>query len=301
MKLSGRRESSNVDDRRGSSKGKAAGGIGIVGVIVAMLVVYLQGGNPLSVLSDVGLGTSVSTSVAADGVSSDYQPTAEEERMATICRQILASTEDVWTVKFREAGLSYQPPTLVLFSESVQSSCGGATSAVGPFYCSADQRLYIDLSFLLSMKQSLGVRPSHGKDLFELAYAYVVAHEVGHHVQNLLGTLPKVHERMSSLPQAQANQLSVRLELQADYLAGVWAAGENELFHSLEDGDVEDAISTALVIGDDYLQKKAQGHAVPESFTHGTAQQRARYLRAGMNGGSIKGADALFQGRYEDL
>ncbi len=300
MKLSGRRESSNVDDRRGSSKGKAVGGVGIVGVIIAMLVVYLQGGDPLSVLSDTGVGNVVS-SVSPGGAESDYQPTEEEERMATICRQILASTEDVWTAKFREAGLTYQPPTLVLFTESVRSACGGATSAVGPFYCSADKCLYIDLSFLLSMKQSLGVRPSRGKNLCELAYAYVVAHEVAHHVQNLLGTLPKVHEKMSSMPQAQANQLSVRLELQADYLAGVWAAGENNMYHSLEDGDIEDAISTALVIGDDYLQKKAQGRAVPESFTHGTAQQRARYLRAGMDGGSIKGSESLFKGRYQEL
>lgn len=297
MKLTGRRESSNVDDRRGS-KGKAAGGIGIVGVIIAMLVVYLQGGNPLSVLSDSSVTGSVT---AAPSSSDDYQPTAEEEQMATLCRQILASTEDVWSKKFAEVGLDYEPPTLVLFTGSVQSACGGATSAVGPFYCSGDKKLYIDLSFLVSMKQSLGVKASRGSDLLELAYAYVVAHEVGHHVQNLLGTLPKVHQQMAQLTDAQANQLSVRLELQADYLAGVWAAGENSMYHSLEDGDIDDAISTALVIGDDYLQKKAQGHAVPESFTHGTARQRARYLRAGIEGGSIKGADILFQKSYSDL
>lgn len=297
MKLSGRRESSNVDDRRGS-KTKKAGGVGIVGVIIAMLVVYLQGGNPLSVLSDSSVMSSVTTSASS---SEDYQPTAEEEQMATLCRQILASTEDVWSKKFAEAGLDYEPPTLVLFTGSVQSACGGATSAVGPFYCSGDKKLYIDLSFLVSMKQSLGVKASQGKNLQELAYAYVVAHEVAHHVQNLLGTLPKVHQQMAQLSQAQANQLSVRLELQADYLAGVWAAGENNLYHSLEVGDIEDAISTALVIGDDYLQKKAQGRAVPESFTHGTAQQRARYLRAGIDGGSIKGANILFQKSYSDL
>ncbi|MGN0029512.1 MAG: neutral zinc metallopeptidase [Marinilabiliaceae bacterium] len=297
MKLTGRRESSNVDDRRGS-KGKAAGGIGIVGVIIAMLVVYLQGGNPLRVLSDSSVVSSVSASSSS---SEDYQPTAEEEQMATLCRQILASTEDVWAKKFAEVGLDYEPPTLVLFTGSVQSACGGATSAVGPFYCSGDKKLYIDLSFLLSMKQSLGVKASHGSDLFELAYAYVVAHEVGHHVQNLLGTLPKVHQKMAQLSDAKANQLSVRLELQADYLAGVWAAGENSMYHSFEEGDIDDAISTALVIGDDYLQKKAQGHAVPESFTHGTAKQRARYLRAGIEGGSIKGAEVLFQKSYADL
>ena len=301
MKLTGRRESSNVDDRRGSSKTKTVGGVSLVGIIIAMVIAYLQGGNPLSVLTDSNLAGSITSSVTANGTDTDYQPSAEEEQMATFCRQILASTEDVWTKKFAAEGLTYEPPTLVLFTESVQSACGGATSSVGPFYCSGDNCLYIDLSFLLTMKESLGVKASQGKDLRELAYAYVVAHEVGHHVQNLLGTLPKVHNQMSGLSEAKANQLSVRLELQADYLAGVWAAGENELYNSLEDGDMEDAISTALVIGDDYLQKKAQGRTVPESFTHGTAQQRAKYLRAGMNGGSIKGADALFQGNYEDL
>lgn len=298
MKLTGRRESSNVDDRRGSSKGKTAGGISIVGIIVAMLVVYLQGGNPLSVISDSSvMQSSVTTTTGGEA----YQPTAEEEEMATLCRQILASTEDVWTKKFQEAGLEYEPPTLVLFTESVQSACGGATSAVGPFYCSADKMLYIDLSFLTTMKQSLGVKASKGNDLFELAYAYVVAHEVGHHVQNLLGTLSKVHQQMSQLPDAQANQQSVRLELQADYLAGVWAQGENSMYNSLEEGDIADAINTALVIGDDYLQKKAQGKAVPESFTHGTAQQRARYLKAGIEGGTIKGANILFTKNYDEL
>lgn len=299
MKLTGRRESSNVDDRRGSSKTKAAGGVSIVGIIVAMLVVYLQGGNPLSVLSDSSI---ISSNVSTSASGEAYQPTAEEEEMATLCRQILASTEDVWTKKFQEVGLEYEPPTLVLFTESVQSACGGATSAVGPFYCSADKMLYIDLSFLTSMKQSLGVKASQGgNDLFELAYAYVVAHEVGHHVQNLLGTLTKVHQKMNQLPDAQANQQSVRLELQADYLAGVWAQGENNMYNSLEEGDIADAINTALVIGDDYLQKKAQGKAVPESFTHGTAQQRARYLKAGIEGGSIKGSNILFTKDYDQL
>lgn len=300
MKLTGRRESSNVDDRRGSKTGKTVGGVSIIGIIIAMVVAYLQGGNPLSVLTSQDL-SSVVAGVTTNGTDTDYQPTAEEEQMATFCRQILASTEDVWTKKFKEEGLTYQAPTLVLFTESVQSACGGATSSVGPFYCSGDNCLYIDLSFLLTMKESLGVKASKGKNLQDLAYAYVVAHEVGHHVQNLLGILPKVHQQMSGLSEAKANQLSVRLELQADYLAGVWAAGENDMYKSLEDGDIEDAISTALVIGDDYLQKKARGQAVPESFTHGTAQQRAKYLKAGMNGGSIAGADILFQGKYEDL
>lgn len=301
MKLTGRRESSNVDDRRGS-KGKTVGGVSIVGIIIAMVVVYLQGGNPLSVLSNQDVTGSIVSSVAG-GIQGgeDYQPTAEEEAMATICKQILASTEDVWATKFAEVGRTYEPPTLVLFTESVQSGCGGATASVGPFYCSADKCLYIDLSFLLTMKQSLGVKASQGKDLQELAYAYVVAHEVAHHVQNLLGILPKAHEQMSQVGESQSNQISVRLELQADYLAGVWAAGENAAYHSLEQGDVEDAISTALVIGDDYLQKKAQGRAIPESFTHGTAQQRASALRSGINGGSIKGADVFFTKSYDEL
>ena len=224
----------------------------------------------------------------------DYQPTAEEEQMATFCKQIMASTEDVWNAEFKAQGLQYQEPTLVLFTGSVQSACGGATSAVGPFYCSGDNSVYIDLSFLIDMRKNLGA----GGDL---AYAYVLAHEVGHHVQNQLGQLQAAHNQMSKLSETESNKISVRLELQADYYAGLWVAREQKMFNSLEEGDIEDALGAAKVIGDDYLQKQAQGYAVPETFNHGTSDQRFRWLRDGINKGSLADAKRAFSTDYDAL
>ena len=221
--------------------------------------------------------------------------TEEEQELAKLSSQILAGTEDVWTKVFKEQGLgNYTPPTLVLFTNAVQSACGNATAAVGPFYCSGDQKLYIDLSFFTQMKRQLGVEGS------EFGYAYVIAHEIGHHVEYLTGTLGKAHQAMNQTDKVSANQISVRLELLADYYAGVWAHYDNEMFHSMELGDLEKGLELAKAIGDDWLQKKAQGRATPESFTHGTSDQRKRWLRQGYQSGDM--ATSTFAVRnYEDL
>ena len=289
MKLTGRRESTNVDDRRGSSSGsglKLGGGIGAL--IIAGLIAWLTGGNPLDVLQNADL-----SQITTEQSSGEYVPTEEEKEMESFVKKILASTEDIWTAEFEKMGKTYEAPTLVFFNGSVQSGCGGATSSTGPFYCSADQCVYIDLSFLTNMKQQLGADG-------DFAYAYVIAHEVGHHVQYLLGNLGRAHQKMSQLSEAEANKVSVQIELQADFLAGVWGYHENDTYKSLEDGDLEEAIETAQVIGDDYLQKKAQGYTVPESFNHGTSQQRIKWLKKGLTTGKISDGDT-FSIAYEKL
>lgn len=269
MNLNGRRTSSNVDDRRRSGGAKA--GLGIGGIALVALLTWIFGGDPTAVLKNAEL-----PSITANGQT--YTPTAEEEELATFASQILAGTEDVWTAEFAKMGLTYTPPKMVLFHGSVKSGCGGATSSSGPFYCSADQCVYLDLEFFTNMKQHLGADG-------DFAYAYVIAHEVGHHVQHLLGTLSDAHSQMARLNEAESNKISVRLELQADYYAGVWAFHDNEMFHSLEAGDIEEGLRVASLIGDDYLQKKARGYAVPDSFNHGTSAQRARWLKKGLTTG----------------
>jgi len=283
MKLNGRRESGNIRDMRG--KGGRTAGIGLGGLVIVGLITWLLGGNPLDVIQQAG-GLSV-------GSDTEYVPTPEEEALAKFSRQILAGTEDVWTAEFSRLGLRYEPPTLVLFSGAVQSGCGGATSSTGPFYCSADQSVYIDLSFFSTMKEQFG---SAG----DFAYAYVIAHEVGHHVQYLLGTLQQVHQAKAQLNQKEANKLSVRLELQADFYAGLWAHQDNAMFGSLEAGDLEEGLEIAARIGDDYLQKQAQGYAVPETFNHGTSAQRARWLKKGFSTGDINKGDT-FNLKYNNL
>ncbi len=280
MRLDGRRESSNVDDRR-SLSGGAKAGMGIGGLVIVALITWFMGGNPMSVLQNADLGSMITT-----GDGTQREMTAEEEELAKFSRQILASTEDVWTKVFQQYGKTYQAPTMVLFTNAVRSGCGQATASVGPFYCSADQCLYIDLSFFSSMKQQLGADG-------DFAYAYVIAHEVGHHVQYLLGTLDSAHDQMSRVSETQSNRISVRIELQADYYAGVWGYNENRLFNSLEEGDLEEAINCSLVIGDDYLQKKAQGYTVPESFNHGTSDQRRRWLTKGLTTGDMTKANTF--------
>ena len=274
MKLNGRRESSNVEDRRGTV-GKAAS-MGLGGIAVVAILTLLMGGNLGDVFQVVMQNAGSQTAAA------QYEPTPENEALAKFSRQILASTEDVWSRYFADNGLgSYRAPTLVLYTGSTSTSCGQGQAAMGPFYCSADEKLYIDLSFFSSMRQQLGADG-------DFAYAYVIAHEVGHHVQHLLGTLGQAHQQMARMSKADANRTSVRIELQADCYAGVWGHYENALFGSLEEGDLEEAIRCASVIGDDYLQKKAQGYAVEESFTHGTAAQRMRWLKRGLNSGDIR-------------
>ena len=286
MRLDGRRESRNVRDIRG--KGGKATGLGLGGLVIVGVITWLLGGNPLDVLRQAG-----SLEMITGGGQTEYVPTAEEEALAKFSRQILAGTEDVWTAEFRRMGLEYEPPTLVLFTGSVQSACGGASSSSGPFYCSGDKSVYIDLSFFSTKKQEFGAAG-------DFAYAYVIAHEVGHHVQNLLGTLRQAHTAMSQTSQTEANKISVRLELQADFYAGLWAHHDNEMFNSLEAGDLEEGLEIAARIGDDYLQKRAQGYAVPETFNHGTSAQRARWLKKGFSTGDIDKADT-FSSRYNSL
>lgn len=277
MNLSGRRTSQNVEDRRRGGGAKA--GLGIGGVAVLALLVWLFGGNPASVLQNADL-------VSVTSAGQPYTPSPEEEELAVFASQILAGTEDVWTAEFNRMGKTYVPPKLVLFHGSVQSGCGGASSSSGPFYCSADQSVYIDLEFFSNMKRQLGADG-------DFAYAYVIAHEVGHHVQYLLGTLDQAHREMARLNEKESNRVSVRLELQADFYAGVWAYHDNEMFRSLEPGDIEEGLNAASVIGDDYLQKKARGYTVPESFNHGASAQRARWLKKGLSGGRMSDGDTF--------
>ena len=276
MKLDGRRESTHVEDRRGLSGGGKAG-LGLGGIAIVAIITLLMGGDLGDVFRNVA-----SSGGMQSAAETSYEPTAENEALAKFSRQVLASTEDVWGNYFMDNGIgTYKAPTLVLYTGSTSTACGQGQAAMGPFYCSADEKLYIDLSFFSSMKQQLGADG-------DFAYAYVIAHEVGHHVQHLLGTLDQAHSQMARMSKADANRVSVRIELQADFYAGVWAHYESTLFGSLEDGDLEEAIRCASVIGDDYLQKKAQGYAVEESFTHGTAAQRMRWLKKGMETGDIR-------------
>ena len=263
------------------SGGMKAGVGGIGGIILIALFTFLQGGNLGDVLNNV-VEQGALTQVQEEQPAGQRQFTPEEEELAKFSRVVLAGTEDVWTKIFREEGLgTYTPPTLVLFTRQVQSACGQASASVGPFYCSGDQKLYIDLSFFSQMKQQLGADG-------DFAYAYVIAHEVGHHVEYLTGTLDKAHTAMNETDKVSANKLSVRLELLADFYAGVWAHHDNAMFGSIEYGDLEEAIDCAKKIGDNYLQEKARGYSQPESFTHGTSAQRMKWLKLGFDTGDIR-------------
>lgn len=277
MRLNGRRESNNVEDRRGQRSGAMAGGIGIGGLVIAAILTWVMGGNPLDVLQNVDPST---LGTVTEQPSNGQEFSAEEEELAKFSKQILAGTEDVWTEIFKKEGREYIPPRMVLYTGSVKTACGNGTASMGPFYCSGDQTVYIDLSFFMQMKKQLGADG-------DFAYAYVIAHEVGHHVQYLLGTLEQAHNQMARLSQAQSNKISVRLELNADFYAGVWAYHDNKRFSSLEDGDIEEALHCAQVIGDNYLQEKARGYSQPESFTHGTSAQRMKWLKLGLTTGDI--------------
>ena len=292
MRLDGRRESSNVEDRRGRSTATTVGGIGLGGLLIIGLISLLLGKNPLQALQTV---QEIQETMGGTTATQDpnWQPSAQEQELAQFASRILAGTEDVWTEIFRQNGRTYEPPKLVLFSGAVQSGCGGATSSSGPFYCSADRTVYIDLSFFMDMRRQIGADG-------DFAYAYVIAHEVGHHVQNLLGTLSQAHNQMARSSEAQSNQISVRLELQADFYAGIWGYYDNKMFGSLEDGDIQEALNAASKIGDDYLQKKARGYTVPESFNHGTSAQREKWLKKGLTTGNLSLGDT-FSPNYRDL
>ena len=287
MKLDGRRQSSNVEDRRGQKTAVAAGGLGIGGILIYLLISFL-GGDPSQVVQNL-------PSTQTEQTTGEYVEEQWEADHRVFASQILAGTEDVWTEEFRKMGKTYQPPKLVIFSDAVNSGCGNATSASGPFYCSADQCVYIDLEFFKNMKKELGADG-------DFAYAYVIAHEVGHHVQNQLGILGQAHQQMAQYGKNTAgyNQTSVRLELQADFFAGVWAYHDNERFGSLEDGDIEEALNAAAKIGDDYLQKQAYGRTMPETFNHGTSAQRSRWLKKGLTTGDVSLGDT-FSPAYSSL
>jgi uncharacterized protein len=278
MLWKGRRESSNVEDRRGrSAKVMAGGGIG---TIILVLAFYLLGGDPAQILNTLQPNDSQT--------SAPYQGTAEENERAKFVSVVLAETEDVWTALFRKEGLDYTYPKLVLYSGSVQSACGFSGAATGPFYCPGDYKLYIDLSFFDELQKRF-------KAPGDFAMAYVVAHEVGHHVQTLLGINEKVMSLRTRLSEKEFNQYLIRLELQADYFAGVWAHYVKRM-DLLEEGDIEEALNAASAVGDDRIQRSTQGYIVPDSFTHGTSEQRKEWFYKGFRSGELKGGDTFQAG-----
>ena len=291
MKWEGEEESSNVEDRRGmSKKGLAIGG---AGAPVVVLVATLFGMDPQKVNQCLGRGQGGDQ----QGGQAEERPlTAEEQRSHEFAATILRFTEKVWDEQFRKIGKEYVKPHMVLFSKQVDTGCGSAPSAVGPFYCPADKTVYLDPTFFDELQDSLG--GSKG----EFSQAYVIAHEIGHHVQNLLGYSKLVHQKeKAASSKAEANTWSVRLELQADFLAGVWAHHGQEQFHFIEQGDIESAIQSANAIGDDRLQKNARGFVSPEKYTHGRSDQRVKWFRAGFETGDLRKMKELFELPYDEL
>ena len=285
MRFDGRRESNHVDDRRGMGGAAKAGIGGVGGIILVVILTLLQGGDLGDVISNV-TQQQLQGQVTEQPTSSQREFTAEEQEAATFSKQVLASLEDVWSAQFEEHGMTYSYPTMVLFTGGVQTACGTGSAQMGPFYCGADEKLYLDLSFFGDMRRQLGIN-IHNRSSF--AYAYVIAHEVGHHIENQLGILSEAHTAMSQTSKEEANKISVRLELLADFFAGCWAHYENQQYQSLEEGDLREAIEAAEKIGDDYLQKQAQGYACPETFTHGTSAQRMYWLKRGVETGNWTG------------
>jgi len=275
MKWQGRRGSDNIEDRRGMSTGTKVVGGGI-GMLIIVLLVFLLGGDPSGILQESGSAET----------AGPVETSEEENALAQFVSVVLADTEEVWGKIFAQSGATYRQPTLVLFRDQVHSACGYATAASGPFYCPGDEKVYIDLSFFDDLRAKYG---AYG----DFAIAYVVAHEIGHHVQNQLGILEEVQKERQRLSEVRANQLTVRLELQADFLAGVWAHYASRMFDSVEEGDIEEALNAAASIGDDVLQKKYQGRVVPDSFTHGTAEQRSGWLRKGWETGDLNQGDTF--------
>lgn len=277
MRWTGRRGSTNVEDRRGSGKGKMVVGGGI-GTIVIAVIVLLMGGDPGQMLG--GLENAQTQTV---------ETSAAEDSLAKFVSVVLADTEEVWAQIFANSGQTYRQPKLVLFSGQVQSACGMASAASGPFYCPGDEKVYIDLSFCNELKNRLGA-PG------DFAIAYVIAHEVGHHVQNLLGVLGDVQQQRQQLPEVEANKLTVKLELQADFYAGVWAYHAQRKFDILEPGDIEEALGAASAVGDDHLQMQSQGRVVPDAFTHGTSAQRMKWFKKGWDTGDPGVGDTFRRG-----
>jgi len=290
MKWDGNRQSDNVEDRRdggGSSGGGGLGGrsIGIGSVAIALVASYFFGINPMTVLSILSGG-----SPQPQTQSAPAQKPPADDRMAAFVSTVLADTEDVWKDVFTKGGATYQEPKLVLFRGSTPTSCGQGRAAMGPFYCPPDQKVYIDLGFYETLKNKLGA-PG------DFAQAYVIAHEVGHHVQNLLGITTKMDQMRGRVSKTEYNALSVRLELQADCFAGVWANHAQSARQLLEQGDVEEAMNAAAKIGDDALQRSGGGEVMPDSFTHGTSAQRQKWFNMGLKNGSVKGCDTFSAGQ----
>lgn len=278
MLWKGRRQSENVEDRRGvTGRGIALGGG--LGALAVTIIVLLLGGNPEEVMQNL-------QTPQASGQEQTRTLTAEEKEMGEFVGVILADTEDVWSQIFQQEGTQYREPKLVLFSNATDSACGYAQSATGPFYCPGDEKVYIDLSFFQEMQQRLGARG-------DFAWAYVIAHEVGHHVQNLLGVMEQVQEKQQGLNQQEANRLMVRMELQADFLAGVWAYHAQRMKNLLEQGDIEEGINAAAAVGDDRIMKREQGYVVPDAFTHGTSEQRVRWFTLGLKTGDMHQGDTF--------
>ena len=293
MKWEGNRESDNVEDRRSGGGGGGRGGglggliggrgIGVGTIVIALLGGWMFGINPLTILGLLGGGGAPTEQVQQQAPA--RKPPADD-RMAKFVSTVLADTEDVWKAVFAKGGSQYQEPRLVLFRGATPTACGAGQAAMGPFYCPADRKVYIDLGFYETLKNQLGA-PG------EFAQAYVIAHEVGHHVQNLLGISARMEQMRAKVSPAQFNALSVRLELQADCFAGVWANHAQNARQILENGDIESAMNAAAKIGDDALQQQSQGRVVPESFTHGTSAQRTRWFNNGLQNGSVKGCDTF--------
>lgn len=275
MRWKGRRESTNVEDRRGSTATKVIGGG--IGTAVIALLIYLLGGDPSGLINQSQVNESYTT---------EYQGSAEENELVQFVGVVLADIEDVWEQIFSQAGKTYRKPKLVIYNNMVQSACGYSSAATGPFYCPADEKVYIDLSFFMDMQRQLG---AHG----DFAFAYVIAHEVGHHVQNLLGITDQVMAMNGRVSQVDFNKYMVRLELQADFLAGVWAHHAQKMKNILEEGDIEEAVNAAGSVGDDRLQKQSQGYVVPDAFTHGTSAQRMRWFTRGFQTGDINQGDTF--------
>jgi uncharacterized protein len=290
MRWEGNRESDNVEDRRaggGGSGGMRLGGgrgVGLGTIVIALLAGWIFGINPLTVLGILGGGGGGMDSAVVQQAPAQKPPA--DDAMAKFVGTVLGDTEDVWGALFKAGGAQYKEPKLVLFRGATPTACGAGQAAMGPFYCPADQKVYIDLGFYETLKRQMGA-PG------DFAQAYVIAHEIGHHVQNQLGISGKVDQMRSRVSKEQYNQLSVRLELQADCFAGVWAHHAQKTRQILEQGDVEEAMNAAAKIGDDALQKQSQGYVVPESFTHGSSQQRTKWFSTGLQGGSVKACDTF--------
>ena len=277
MLWKGRRQSDNVEDRRGISGGKLAAGGGI-GALVVAVIMLLLGGKPDEVMQTI---QPTQTSTQQAGPLS-----AEDKELGEFVSVILADTEDVWNLQFQEAGQQYREPGLVMFTDATQSACGFAQAATGPFYCPGDEKVYIDLGFFRDMQSQLGTSG-------DFACAYVIAHEVGHHVQNMMGVMDEMQRAQQTMDQTEFNRFMVRMELQADFLAGVWAHHAQRMKSILEEGDIEEGLNAAASVGDDRIMKRTQGYVVPDAFTHGTSKQRVYWFSLGLKTGDASQGDTF--------